>query len=220
MVRAPADQERPIGPPSHGRGARPEGLALKLLLSFALLAVLGTLAGAGTLSSLNDTTSNPGNSFVSGSVAISDNDAGTAMLGITAGRPASTTTGCVQVTYTGTLPAGVRLHATTTGTGLGPYLDLKITRGNFTSTPAAGSCTGFTADTTNYGLGAGIIYTGLLSGLGSTAATGVVDPYATVPAVWAAGDNHAYMFQVTVRNDDLGQGKNASTAFTWTAEST
>jgi hypothetical protein len=194
--------------------------AVKLLISAVLLGLVGIVAGAGTLSTLNATTANPGNSFASGTVAVSDNDAGTTVVSIAAGKPTSTATGCVLVTYTGTLPANVRLYATTTGTGLGAYLDLKVTRGTFTGTPAAGSCTGFTADTTNYGLGAGIIYLGLLSAIGSTSATGVSDPSSASPATWATGHAHAYKIQVTVRDDVDGQGKNASTAFTWIAANT
>jgi hypothetical protein len=195
-------------------------LALKLLASAGLLGLVGVAAGAGTMSSLNDSTANPGNAFTSGTVKLSDNDAGTALAAFSAGKPGTTATGCVNVTYAGTLPASVRIYGTTTGTGLGAYLDLKITRGKFTGTPAAGSCTGFTADTTDYGNGAGIVFTGLLSALGSTAATGVVDPLASSPATWAAGDVHAYKVQVTVRDDPGGQVKNASSSFTWIASNT
>jgi hypothetical protein len=193
----------------------------KLLISAVLLGLVGIVAGAGTLSTLNATTANPGNSFASGTVAVSDNDAGTAVMSIAAGKPTSTATGCVLVTYTGTLPATVRMYATTTGTGLGAYLDLKVTRGTFTGTPAAGSCTGFTADTANHGLGTpGVIYAGLLSAIGSTSATGVSDPSSASPATWTTGHAHAYKIQVTVRDDPDGQGKNASSAFSWIAVNT
>jgi predicted ribosomally synthesized peptide with SipW-like signal peptide len=195
-------------------------LALKLLASTGLLGLIGVAAGAGTMSSLNDTTANPGNSFTSGTVKIADNDGGNTVASFAGGKPGTTTTGCLLVTYSGTLPAAVTLFQTSTGTGLGDYLDLKITRGRFTSAVTAPSCTNFTADTTDYGNGPGVVYTGLLSGLGSTAATGVVDPKAGTPATWAAGDTHAYKLQVTVRNDAGGQGKTASTAFNWVAGNT
>lgn len=196
-------------------------LRAKVLATAALLGLLGTAGGAGTLSALNDTTANPGNSFVSGTVAIADNDAGTAVASFSNGRPGTTKTGCVNVTYTGTLPSTVQLYGTTTGTGLGAYLDLKITRGKITGTPAAGSCTAFTADATDYGNGgAGVVYDGLLSGLGSTAATGIVDPRAGVPTTWVAGDVRAYKVQVTLRGDANGQGKTATTSFSWVAENT
>jgi hypothetical protein len=172
------------------------------------------------MSSLNDSTSNPGNTFASGTVKVGDNDAGTALASFSAGRPGTTATGCVNVTYTGTLPANVRLYGTTTGSGLDAYLDLTITRGTFSGTPPAGSCTGFTADTTNYGNGAGVVYTGLLSGLGATAATGVVDPLASAPRTWVAAEAHAYKVTVTLRNDAGGQGKSATTSFSWVAENT
>ncbi|MBA2349842.1 MAG: hypothetical protein H0V81_16310 [Solirubrobacterales bacterium] len=196
-------------------------LGAKVLATAALLGLLGTAGGASTLSALNDTTANPGNSFVSGTVEIADDDAGTAVASFSNGRPGTTTTGCVNVTYTGTLPSTVRLYGTTTGTGLDAYLDLKITRGKITQTPAAGSCTTFTADSTDYGNGgAGIVYNGLLSGLGSTAATGIADPRASAPTTWGAGDVRAYKVQVTLRNEASGQGKNATTSFSWVAENT
>ena len=48
----------------------------------------------------------------------------------------ATSTACQQVSYTGTAPATVRLWGTVGGTGLAPYLTVKITRGTFSGTPA------------------------------------------------------------------------------------
>ena len=191
-------------------------MALKLLASAGLFGLVGIAAGAGTMSSLNDTTSNPSNSFASGTVKIGDNDAGTSLAGFSAGRPGSTSTGCINVTYTGTLPANVRVSQTTTGSDLGNYIDTVVTRGSFSGTPAAGSCTGFTADSASYGNGAGIIFTGLLSSLSNA----VVDPQASAPKTWATGETHAYKITTTLRNDAFAQGKSATTSFVWSAENT
>ena len=58
----------------------------------------------------------------------------------------------------------VHLYDTVGGTGLATYLNLTVTRGTISGTPAAGSCTGFTADTTAWsGAGAGVIYNGTLA---------------------------------------------------------
>lgn len=218
---APRLRRRRSGEPLPEGGApRRSRLGLKLLASAGLLGLVGVVGATGTMSSLNDTTANPANAFASGTVKIGDNDAGTALATFTNGRPGTTASGCELVSYTGTLPANVRLSAVTTGTGLGAYLDLVVTRGSFSGTPTAGSCTGFVADSTNYGNGAGIIYTGLLSSLGATAATGVLDPTTASPESWTTSETHAYKVQVTLRSDPLGQGKTASTTFTWTGENT
>jgi len=73
-----------------------------------------------------------------------------AVLSLANAKPGAVSTGCLNVSYTGTLPANVKLYGTGGGTGLNQYLNLVVTRGTFTGTPPAGSCTGFTADSTNY----------------------------------------------------------------------
>jgi hypothetical protein len=185
-----------------------------------VLAVIGAVAGQ-TSSSLNDVTTNPGNSFVSGTVKVSDNDAGTALVSLANAKPGATATGCIVVTYTGTLAANVRIFGTTTGTGLDQYLDLNVTRGTISGTPAAGSCTNFTADATAYiGQGAGVIYNGTLGAFPTSSATALLDPTTGSPATWTTNAAHAYRIQVTLQNAAAGQGKTASQSFTWQADNT
>ncbi|MGQ0805171.1 MAG: hypothetical protein ACT4PI_15085 [Actinomycetota bacterium] len=189
----------------------------KLGLSLLVLALLGG-ALAGTWSAFSATTDNDGNTFSAGTVTLSDNDAGSALFTLSNAAAGSSDTGCITVTYTGSLASTVRLYGTTAGTGLDQYLDLRITRGSFASVPAFDSCTGFSADATNYiGAGAGVIYNGTLQGYADDYATGLVDPTAGTPESWTNPESHVYQIQVTVQDNDLAQGKNATQTFTWEA---
>jgi hypothetical protein len=189
--------------------------ARKLLRSLIVLSVVAACVAAGTFSAFSASTSNAANSFAAGTVAIGDNDGGgaVALPGLTAG---DNVTGCIAVTYTGTLDAGVRLYASLSGT-LGPYMTLTVTRGT-DPTPAFSSCTSFTPDTTNYlGLGPGVLYNGLVSGFPTTYATGIVDPLSGSPETWTTSEQHSYRFSITVANNLQAQGKSETTGFTWEA---
>jgi hypothetical protein len=88
----------------HGRTWAAAFIAALLLASSALL----WQAARATFTS---TTSNPGNSFTSGTVAISDNDAGSAMFTANSLSPGGTATVCMGVTYTGSLtPSAIKLY--------------------------------------------------------------------------------------------------------------
>jgi hypothetical protein len=193
--------------------------AFKLLASAGVLLVLAIVGVASTYSALNAVTTNPGNSFASGSVLIASNDSVSSMLSLSNAKPGDTTAGCILVTYSGTLPATVRLYSTTTGSGLDGYLTLKITRGTISGTPTPGSCTGFVADSTSWiGAGAGIVYNATLSGFPASSAAAVPEPTAATPESWTQGESHAYRFDVTVGSDPAAQGKTATTSFTWEAQ--
>lgn len=190
--------------------------ARRLLLTVVLLGCVGAVAGIGSYSAYTATTANTGNSFAAGSVAIDDNDTGTAMLALSNAKPADSDTSCIKIRSTGSLSSSVRLYGTVTGS-LGTYLTLTITRGT-DSSPSFDSCANFTADATDYnGNGAGVIYTGALSSFPTTYAAGIVDPKAATPESWTANEVHSYKFVVTVQNNDAGQGLTATAAFTWEA---
>jgi hypothetical protein len=194
-------------------------IAVKLAATAAVLAVCALLASAATWSNLNSTATNPTNSFAAGTVTIASNSSSSAVLSLTNAKPGAVSTGCIQVTYAGTLPATVKLYGTGGGTGLNQYLSLVVTRGTFSSTPAAGSCTGFTADTTNYiSQGAGVIYSGTLSNWPATAAAAQIDPTAANPESWATSEAHAYQFQVTLANNPAAQGLTGTETFTFEAD--
>jgi hypothetical protein len=202
-------------PPARPRPAR---IVAKLLLTVAIAAWMGVAAFSDTFSSFNDVTANPAATLSAGSVTISDNDAGSAVLAMSNAKPTDNVAGCIVVTYDGTLPASVVLYGNTGGTGLDAHLDLKVTRGTISGTPAAGSCANFTADATNYiGDGAGIVYHGTLQGWPDTSAAGLADPKAGAAATWTHGESHAYKLHVTLGGATAAQGKTATQSFSWEA---
>ena len=188
----------------------------RILRSLIVVGLVGTCAATGTFAAFSASTSSAGNSFSAGTVAIADNDAGSALLSLPAAAPGQSTTSCITVTYSGSLDAGVRLYTTLSG-GLAPYLNLVVTRGTDPS-PVFSSCSGFNADGTNYiGQGAGVIYSGTLAAFPATYAAGLVDPLTGAPETWTAGEKHSYRFAVTLAANDAAQGLSQTAAFTWEA---
>jgi hypothetical protein len=193
-------------------------IALKLTATAAVLALCALLASAATWSNLNATGSNPANLFSTGTVKIGSNVGGAA-LSVTNATPGVLITGCIQITYTGTLPATVKLYGSGGGTGLNQYLTLVVTRGTFSGTPAPGDCTGFAADSTNYiSQGAGVVYNGTLANWPATAAAAQLDPTAASPESWTNGETHGYQFQVTLANNPAAQGLTGSETFIFEAD--
>lgn len=191
----------------------------KLVLTVLLLGFLGSLTGLATYAAFSSTTVSPGNSFSAGTVVISDNDSGTAMLALANAIPGSSDTSCIRLTYTGSLDANVRLYATLSG-GLASYMTLTVTRGT-DSAPSFDSCTSFAADSTDYiGSGAGVVYSGLLSAFPSSYSSGIIDPTAGSPETWTNSETHSYRFVVSLNSDTAAQGQTASATFTWEAQNT
>jgi len=198
---------------------KPRTLTTKLLATALAVVAISTLAGASTWSAFNDMTANPGNVFEAGTVSIADDDSGAAMFNaLTNLKPGDSATRCLVVTYNGSLPASVRLHGTTGGTGLDSHLQLQVTRGVKSS--GFSGCGDFTTDSTTYlaGKPAGTIYDGTLAGYPDSWAAGIVDPVTGSPESWISGESHAYRFEATVLNDVAAQGKTATQNFRFEAE--
>jgi hypothetical protein len=207
-------------PINSGNGRHAHRIAVKLAATVAVLGGCAVLLSTGTWSNLNATATNPSNAFSAGTVKIGSNTA-SAVVALTNAKPGSVSTGCIQVSYTGTLPANVKLYGTGGGTGLNQYLTLVVTRGSFSGTPAAGSCAGFTADSTNYiTQGAGVIYSGTVANWPATAAAAQVDPTAASPESWSANETHGYQFAVTVQTNAAGQGLTGTETFVFEADNT
>jgi hypothetical protein len=206
-------------PAERSSGQHADRIIVKLAATIAVLTGCAVLASAATWSNLNATATNPSNSFVAGTVQIASNSGSSAVLSLTNAKPGAISTGCINVSYTGTLPATVKLYGTGGGTGLNQYLNLVVTRGTFSGTPTAGSCTGFTADATNYiAQGAGVIYSGTLAAWPASSAAGLVDPTAGSPATWTTNNSHGYQLQVTLQSNAAGQGLTGSETFTFEAD--
>jgi hypothetical protein len=178
---------------------------------------VGGVAGPATYSAFSSTTTNSANLFTAGTVNLADNDGGsTALLGLSNAKPGDSDTGCINVSYDGTLDSTVRLYANVTG-ALPQYLTLTVTRGTDPS-PSFDSCAGFTPDGTNYiGAGNGVVYSGTLAAFPASYASGLVDPIPASPETWSNPESHSYRFTITLQNDDAAQGLNGSADFTWEA---
>jgi hypothetical protein len=191
---------------------------LEFLAALVAVAVATSVAGHSVFAAFSRTTTSSGNAFATGTVNIGDNDGAAAMLSLTSAAPGASDTGCIKVTYTGSLAAGIHLYASVSG-GLASYLDLTVTRGT-DSTPSFDSCTGFAPDSTDYiGAGAGVIYSGTLAAYPTSYASGVVDASTSAPATWNTNDAHSYKFVVTLQNNSAAQGLSATATFNWEARS-
>jgi hypothetical protein len=188
---------------------------VKATLSVLVVGVLGSFAALGVYGLFSSTTQNAGNEIASGTVELSDNDAGAALYNATGVRPGDSISRCVKTTYTGSLAALVRLYSTSTPGPLAQYIDLTITQGTQPSSTFP-SCTGFVADAT------GVIFSGTLQGFEQARvsyATGI----ATAPAgksSWAKGESLVYRFQATLQAGapDSSQGWSSGVhSFAWEA---
>lgn len=189
------------------------------VLTMLVIGVAGLLAGAGSYAVFTATTGNTGNSFTSGTVAIQDNDANTAMLALANAKPGDADTSCIRIEYTGSLDSTVRLYGSVSGS-LASYLTLTVTRGT-DSSPSFDSCASFTPDATNYiGAGNGVVYSGPLSSFPASYAAGIVDPTSGSPETWSQSEAHSYRFVVTLQDDNAAQGLTGNASFTWEARNT
>jgi hypothetical protein len=187
--------------------------ARKVLASLAVVGVLGAVAGLGAYSAFTSTTTNSGNSFASGTVALSDNDAGAAMYNVSNQKPGDTVTQCIKVTYTGSVDADVKLYTPSTIGSLGQYIDVQVRPGS--GNPTFPGCTGFTADAAD-------IYNDTLANFPASYASGILDAGPGAATKWVLNDAVVYRFTLTLRSSapDAAQGlTTGSHAFTWEARS-
>ena len=124
----------------------------KLLASALVVGVLGTVAAGGVFGLFSATTQNAGNEISTGSVALSDNDNGSAMFNVTNAKPGDSWTRCIKVTYGGSLPADVHLYLKEGSGPLGQHLSMRMRQGTQLNS-AFPSCPGFTPDGSAGGTG-------------------------------------------------------------------
>lgn len=180
----------------------------KILRTLVVLGVIACIAGAGVFSAFSSQTDNPGNSVTAGTVKLADNDAGGAAYTLNNAKPGDSQASCVQVTYTGTLDASVRLYTPSTIGALGPSVSLKIEPGSQAS-PSFPSCTGFTPDA------GGALFEGTLSsfaGEHNSFANGLVDNPGSATK-WATSDSVVYRVTATLSPSapDSSQGQSTGT---------
>lgn len=101
-------------------------------LSAAPVAILlaGAMVWQGSSAAFTADTRNIGNSWETGSMAISDDDTGHALFSITNITPGQSGTKCIAVTATSTVPSDIKLYTAEPGLdGLEQYVQLSIEQG-------------------------------------------------------------------------------------------
>lgn len=170
----------------------------------------GLLVWQSSYAAFTATTQNPNNTFASGTVVLSDNDAGIKLFNVSGLVPGSTGFNCIDVTYTGSSAANVKFYATVVGTDdqLAPYLNFTVAEVDASATCAA---TGnfVTALFGNPGTLAGLVtaHNNYGSGAGAWAATGT------------ASETKRYRFNYALQDVNAAQGKSAAVNLTWEANS-
>lgn len=190
--------------------------ARNLLATVVVVGLLIATVGAAVFSAYTSVTSNEGNTFTAGTIALTDNDSGSALFNVNGFTPGDSFVRCIRVDYasTGGVQSGIKLFGNSGGTGLVDYLDLRIRRGTMPAPGAPSDCTGFTPDSTDYeGSGAGVFVDTQLDQFPSTYAGGIEDPI----AAWSDGDSAVYEITLTVQNDNAAQGLAATQDFSFEA---
>ena len=185
--------------------------ARRVLASALVVGCVGLVAGAGTFAAFSATSVNAGNTFAAGTVALSDNDAGSSMYGVANRVPGDSVTTCIRVSYTGSLAADVKLYSLSAVDTVDQYLDLTVQKGSMPSGTAFPGCGGFSSEST--------IFSGTVNGFkssnGSYAAGIAANPASQT--LCNQNDSLVYRFTVTLQNSLPAQGLTSTTAFTWEA---
>jgi len=181
----------------------------------AALVASGIVVSTASYSAFSATTTNPTSNWTAGTVALTDDDADTALFTATNLKPGSTGQNCITVTSTGSLASTVKLYATnpTTTNNLASNIALTIEQGtgggsgsctNFTPLATGGTLTPANATLASFGSSA----TNFSTGLGTWAPTGTGSEarvYRVTYAVSATAPNSV-------------QGGTASLGLTWEAQ--
>lgn len=177
--------------------------------------VSGLMVWQSSYSAFSSTTSNPTSNWTSGTVALSDDDAGTALFTASALKPGSTGTKCIVVTSAGTLASAVKLYATTYSTtnALGSYVNLVVdegTGGTFSSSGPT-SCTGFTSG--------GNDFTGTLAAF-AAAKTSFSNGVSSWAPTGSGSESKTFRIAYTIdaATPNSAQGGTAAVGFTWEAQ--
>lgn len=189
----------------------------RALLSALVIGLLGGAAAMGIHGLFTATTQNAGNEITTGTVSFTDNDNGSALYSSAGFRPGDSVTKCIKTTYTGTMPATVRLYSPSAPGPLAQHLDLTITQGTQASATFP-DCAGFTAN------GPGQLYSGTLQNFEQTRGA-YASGLATAPgaqSAWNPNDVLVYRIQVTLPSSvpDSAQGTTSGThSFVWEGRS-
>ncbi|MEW6058577.1 MAG: hypothetical protein AB1551_00265 [Actinomycetota bacterium] len=182
-----------------------KGVLSRIFATLFIAATLGPLAVSNAVAALGQSPPQE-EAFAAGTVYLRSDAGGRAVLSMPNGGPGDSATSYITIDYQGSIPSGVRLYASISGTGLAQFLRVTVTRGT-------GEGSAFIQDSIDcVGAGPGVVYRGRLSDFPSRWAEGIVDP-----DVWAQGDSHSYRFVVRMIGDPAAQGLTAGASFHWEA---
>ncbi|TQS42536.1 hypothetical protein FL583_23925 [Cryptosporangium phraense] len=180
--------------------------------SLGALAVVAGLLGSGALvwtsteAAFTAVVTNPGNSWTSGSVALTDDDTGSAMFTALNLSPGDTGTKCIKVTYGASQTASVKMRGTQSGS-LAQYVNLQIEEGNGGS---FNSCLGFSGN---------LIYNGTVQGFGTSATDFASGVGSWTPTGAAQTRTYRITYTLSPSTPNTQQSSTASADFIWEAHS-
>lgn len=187
------------------------GTSRRVLLTLLVVGLLGGVAVVGTLSAFSSTTSNSDNSFAAGTVVLADNDSGGVLYSVSNQKPGVDTVKCIELTYTGSLDADVKLYTPSSVNASAQYINLTIEKGT-SDTSTFPNCGTFTSEAT--------IYSGTLAGFAAdndSYANGIA-AFPGSQTAWATDDTLVYRFTLSVQDDNDAQGASSGLhTFTWEA---
>lgn len=172
------------------------------------LAAVSVLLVQGSQAAFTASTASEGNVVDSGTVVLANDGATTAMFNVGNLNGGQTVERCINVEYTGTLTADIRLHGVSSG-ALAPGLTTNIEVGSGATGGTAFDCTDFTPAGT-------AAFNGTLAAFGTSHGS-----YSSGIAGYSdatAGAEKSYKITMTVSNDKAFQGKSAAMDFTWEAQ--
>lgn len=187
------------------------GTSRKVLLTLLVVGLLGGVAVVGTLSAFSSTTTNADNSFAAGTVALADNDSGSVLYSVANQKPGVDTVRCIELTYSGSLDADVKLYTTSSVNASAQYINLTIEKGT-SDTAVFPNCGTFTSEAT--------VFSGTLAGF-AAANNSYADGILAFPGAqtaWGQDDTLVYRFTLSVQDDNAAQGASSGLhTFTWEA---
>jgi len=173
----------------------------KILRTILVAGVLSALAALATFSAFSSQTDNPGNTVTAGTVALTDNDGGTAAYNVTNAKPGQSSTAfCIRVAYSGSLDADLKMYTPSAIGSLGQYVNLKVEPGS-QAVPNT-NCAGFVADAS------GAVFDAALNTFPTSYATGVSDYPGSAATKWVNTDAVVYRVTATLSAGapDVAQG--------------
>ena len=204
----------------------------------AAMLITGGMVYNASYAAFSATTTNPGNTWSTGTIAITNDQNAAAVFNLTTVKPDTTTStlnppgtgaftasnansggsACIKVTYTGTSTADIKLYATLTNTGtdggLGQFLLFDIDTGTNTAPGADPTCATYTSTTYLHGTATNT----------NVYLNAVPTTYGTALAGWNAATNNtskwyrlSWLLPASVAN--TAQNEQVQATFTWEARS-